>query len=198
MDQNDLEAVTSILAAAFQDSSFYRYIAPEPGERKNFLEAMFRYRLGRGLAAQETYLAVEGPRIVGMAAWDPPVLPGTAAPPRDDGFRKALGEFSPDIQERWFGFLTLLIDCRARVLRQPFWGLSPIAVLPEEQGKGYASQLIRKKLAEIDAQGLPCFLATQNKGNAKLYRRYKFKIYREDSIDSSGIIHYTMVRGKIR
>jgi GNAT superfamily N-acetyltransferase len=71
--------------------------------------------------------------------------------------------------DKWFGFLNLLVQSRAKVLTQPFWGLSPVAVLPGEQGKGYGSLLIRQKLTEIDAQGLPCFLATQSGENAKRY-----------------------------
>jgi predicted N-acetyltransferase YhbS len=76
----------------------------------------------------------------------------------------------------------------------PFWSLAPIAVLPEERGKGIARELILRKLPEFDAAGLPCFLGTQDRINLTIYGNYGFNLIREDPVAPSEIIHYTMLR----
>jgi predicted GNAT family N-acyltransferase len=54
--------------------------------------------------------------------------------------------------------------------------------------------LIRKKLRDIDADSLPCFLGTQDRINLTIYAKYGFKKIREDPIAPPDIIHYTMIR----
>jgi predicted N-acetyltransferase YhbS len=76
---------------------------------------------------------------------------------------------------------------------RPCWSLAPIAVLPEQQGEGIASALIRKKLAEIDALSQPCSLGTRDEVNLAIYARYGFRKVREDAL-SPGLTHYTMVQ----
>jgi predicted acetyltransferase len=67
-------------------------------------------------------------------------------------------------------------------------------VLPEKQGKGFASELIRRHLHTIDDDGLPCFLATQDPMNCDIYKRYGFEITSEDEVSNSGVISYAMLR----
>jgi hypothetical protein len=68
MVKTDLDSALPILVSAFTDSPFYRYIAPDEGDRRKFLAAMFRYRIGAGLEKNETYLATAEGHIVGIAA----------------------------------------------------------------------------------------------------------------------------------
>jgi predicted GNAT family N-acyltransferase len=68
--------------------------------------------------------------------------------------------------------------------------------LPERQGAGIASALIRKKLTEIDALSQPCFLGTQDEVNLAIYARYGFEKVREDPL-SPELNHYTMIRGRV-
>jgi GNAT superfamily N-acetyltransferase len=185
-----LDEALALLAAAFFDRPFYRYIAPDPLERREFFALNFRLRLEHGLETGEIDGAVQDGRIAGLAVWTPPA---GAPPPEDRAMEAVFAGFSPVLRERFFGFLRTLTAARDQVIRQPYWSLAPVAVLPEKQGSGIASVLIRKKLAEIDARFQPCFLGTQDAANLAIYGRYGFEKVREDAL-SPDIIHYTMIR----
>jgi GNAT superfamily N-acetyltransferase len=161
---------------------------------------MFRYRIVHGLEHNETDLAERegGGKIVAAATWAPP-----AEPLKDEQvarlleeMRDTLAPYSPGVAARWVGFYEKLLAALRKSVQQPFWSLSPIVVLPEEQGRGIGSRLIRKKLEEIGA--LPCFLSTQSTANRDIYIRYGFRTTVEDRLDDgrseSGIVSYTMIR----
>jgi GNAT superfamily N-acetyltransferase len=188
-----LDEAVSLLVSAFQDRPFYHYIAPDRPERREFLALNFRLRLEHGLGASEMDLAFLNRRIAGIAVWAPPV---SVPPPEDHSMEEAFSVFPPGLRERFFGFFRTLMAARDQVISQPYWCLAPVAVLPEAQGRGIASALIRKKLAEIDALSLPCFLGTQDEVNAAIYARYGFQKVREDPL-TPGITHYTMIRPRV-
>jgi GNAT superfamily N-acetyltransferase len=187
----DLDGAVALLAAAFVDRPFYRYLAPDPVERREFLALNFRLRLEHSFEAGHIDGAMQDRQIAGLAVWVPPAAP---PPPEDRSMETAFAGFSPGLRERFFGFLRILTAARDEVVRQPHWSLAPIAVLPEKQGSGIASALIRKKLAEIDALAQPCFLGTQDEQNLAIYGRYGFQKVREDPL-TAGLTHYTMLQG---
>jgi GNAT superfamily N-acetyltransferase len=185
-----LDEAVSLLVSAFLDRPFYRYIAPDKPERRAFLASNFRSRLEHSLETSEIDLAFPGPKIAGIAVWVPPA---DTPPPEDHAMEETLRDFSPGLKKRFTAFLDTLTAARDRVVAGPCWALAPIAVLPEAQGTGIASALIRKKLAEIDAVSQPCFLGTQDTVNVEIYARYGFRKAREDPL-SPDITHYTMLR----
>ncbi|MDR0759798.1 MAG: GNAT family N-acetyltransferase [Treponema sp.] len=192
MAPEHLEEAVTLLVSAFQDRPFYQYIAPDQVERREFLTLNFRNRLEHSLGAGDIELAFQDRRLTGIAVWSPPL---NAPPPEDHSLEEAFSVFSPGLQERFFGFFRILMAARDQTIRQPYWSLAPIAVLPEEQGKGIASALIRKKLREIDASRIACFLGTQDAVNLDIYARYGFQKVREDPL-APGRFHYTMIRPK--
>jgi hypothetical protein len=194
MKKGDLDDAVSLLTAAFQNSRFYRYIENDDSLRLKFLAVNFRDRLTNGLGVNDIDLAVNKGKILGIAVWAPPVERAQA-----HSMDELFAPFPPDLKNRFTNFLEILLSSRDSVMQHPYWSLAPVAVLPLEKQKGIASILIRKKLAEIDAAHLPCFLGTQDKINTAIYARYGFKTAREDIIAPAGpggeaIIHYTMVR----
>ncbi|MDR2247467.1 MAG: GNAT family N-acetyltransferase [Treponema sp.] len=193
MGEEHLEAAVTLLVSAFQDRPFYQYLAPGQVERREFLALNFRGRLEHGLGVSDIELAFQDRQLTGIAVWSPPL----SSPPPDDHSQEeafsVFSVFSPGLQERFFDFFRILTAARDQAIRQPYWSLAPIAVLPEEQGKGIASALIRKKLREIDAARAACFLGTQDAVNLDIYARYGFRKVREDSL-APGRFHYTMIR----
>jgi ribosomal protein S18 acetylase RimI-like enzyme len=200
---SDVEAVVAVSVRAFRHSDCYGYIAPDEEERGKFLETMFRYRTVHGLEHNETDLAERenDGKIIGAATWSPPGEPlkDEQIPRLIEGMRTLLSSYSSGIAARWVGFYEILLAGMKKSVQQPFWSLSPIVVLPEEQGKGTGSRLMRKKLKEISA--FPCFLATQSAVNRDIYNRYGFRTTVEDRLGEGnencpegGVISYTMVR----
>lgn len=187
----DLDETVALLSAAFWDRPFYHYLAPSQAERREFLALNFRLRLEHSIGISDIDLALLDRRIAGIAVWAPPARdPG---PEDHSAMEEAFSVFSPGLRERFFGFFRTLIAARDQAVSQPYWSLAPVAVLPEHQGRGIASALIRKKLAAIDASPAPCFLGTQDAPNLDIYARYGFQKVREDPL-APGLIHYTMVR----
>jgi ribosomal protein S18 acetylase RimI-like enzyme len=147
--------------------------------------------------AYQTELALEGGKIVGSATGVPPQ--GEEKPGKGSGHRSegALDEvfkgLSPGVVERWMKCQPI-IEAQEKTLPQPFWDLAPIAVSPEAQGRGIGSQLLRRKLREIDQACLPCFVATQDRGNLGIYERFGFKKIDEIPIAPDGPVSYSMLR----
>jgi len=198
MEKSDLDEVLLVTIKAFQDGALYKYIAPDATVRAEFLSKVFKSRLINSMSSDEIYLAKEDGKIVGAATW-------TLSPQVSDT-KKSISETTvdylsgipDDVKDRWNGFIKVLMAAKTKSIQSPFWGLSPIVVLPEKQGMGIASKLIRDQLAKIDSEGLTCFLATQDIDNLNIYYRYGFKVTSEDKISDSGVISYTMVRPGIQ
>ena len=78
----------------------------------------------------------------------------------------------------------------------PHWYLSIIGVDPDYQGMGYASKLLKTKLAEIDEQNLSCFLHTENENNLKIYEHFGFELIKKVKIPNADFYLYGMLRKK--
>ncbi|MDR2098310.1 MAG: GNAT family N-acetyltransferase [Spirochaetaceae bacterium] len=194
----ELDEASALLAAVFQDRPFYRYLAPDDTERREFLAENFATRLREGFGVSDIQAAClpdgAGGRIVGIAVWAPPRQTREDAPPHEDAFAR----FSAPLRERFFRFLGILHDGKNEALReaagQPVWALAPLAVLPAEWGKGAGGALLRSKLRELDTRKARCFLGTQDAENAALYGHFGFKIMRKDPLPGSELVHHTMLR----
>ena len=69
--------------------------------------------------------------------------------------------------------------------RKRFFHLYLIGVLPECQGKGYASKLMNPILGKMTENSIPVYLETANTNNVKIYEKKGFKVY--DSWFKSGL-----------
>lgn len=61
--------------------------------------------------------------------------------------------------------------------KDKFYHLYLIGVLPECQGKGYASRLMNPMLDYMDKNSIPVYLETANINNVKIYEKKGFKAY---------------------
>ena len=77
----------------------------------------------------------------------------------------------------------------------PHWYLHNIAVKNEHQGHGFAGELLKPVLPELDRKGIPCYLETQNPHNVSLYEHYGFKLMEEADIPGNrGVKNRAMLR----
>ena len=189
-----MHEVLLVTTKAFQNADLYKYVASNDTVRAEFFRKIFQSRLINSLGRDEIYLVKEDGKIIGAATW---MLIQLVAVTKNSASRIGeipFNELPYDIKDRWSGFIKVLLDAQKRSIQPPFWSLSPVVVLPEKQGLGIASKLIRKQQIKIDASGLPCFLATQDIDNVDIYLRYGFRTTSEDKISNSDVISYTMVR----
>jgi ribosomal protein S18 acetylase RimI-like enzyme len=194
----DIPAVVDLMAQAFQNAALYRYLEPDEAKRQELLRAVFHHRVPASFSADQSELALDGGVLLGAALWTPPALPD--APKHENtALNEAVRRFGPAVSEKWEYFHTILFGAFERASFAPHWSLSPIAVLPQAQGKGAASLLIRDKLARIDERGEPCLLATQDAVNIAIYGSYGFTVIQEDVIDAaSGLKSYCLLRSAPR
>ncbi len=66
--------------------------------------------------------------------------------------------------------------------REPHWHVGPIAVHPDEQGRGVGKALLNTLLEKIDEQGAPAFLQADIDRNVALYQRFGFEIVSRETI----------------
>jgi GNAT superfamily N-acetyltransferase len=198
LEEGEIGEAAALLVTAFQESPFYRYIAPDDAERREFLTVSFDKRLRDGFGVNDIQVfcrdaGESASAIAGIAMWIPPAQDGTG-----HQVEAGFDGFSALLRERFFNFLEIMDAARKAAIKdnaesRPVWALAPIAVLPSEQGRGIGGALLRSKLRELDSQKLRCSLATQDKGNAAIYEHFGFKTAREDPI-AGAVTHYTMLR----
>lgn len=74
------------------------------------------------------------------------------------------------------------------------WYLQNIAVEPEQQGKGYGSQLISAMTEKIDNIGLPIYLETNKERNLSFYQKHGFEISENTIIPKTDVPLWCMLR----
>jgi GNAT superfamily N-acetyltransferase len=72
-----------------------------------------------------------------------------------------------------------------RHLREPHYYVRDVGVLPDMQGKGLGSTLLRPTLDRCDREGLPAYLEASSERNAALYERHGFKLTDELRVGGS-------------
>lgn len=72
-----------------------------------------------------------------------------------------------------------------RHLRIPHYYVRDVGVLPDMQGKGLGSALMRPTLDHCDREGLPAYLEASSERNAALYERLGFRITEELRVANS-------------
>jgi GNAT superfamily N-acetyltransferase len=179
-----------LLATAFQDDPLMVYVLPNAQRRRRLLPVLFgvvvRYCLRYG--AVYTTSGLEG--VVGC---QPPGQPTTIG-------RLALISLSdPPLQLGLTGLRRFLrassASDRARKQAAPgaHWYIWALGVDPARQGRGFGGHLVQTVLWQAKAQGIPCYLDTENPRNAPFYRQFGFRQVSEHPIAGSDVRLYSML-----
>lgn len=181
----DLERAAEIQAQAFHDDPLWAYILPNVRQRERELIRTFRVFLGASIRRGQTYGV--GEPLAGIAVW--------SAPNEGEGFGALVGA----------GFLRLLVSpfvlsffkagpvfgqferMKKQYATDPHYYLNTIAVSPEAQGKGLASQLIRPFLDKADAEGVSAYTETMTPSNVGLYQHYGFEVVETYDFPKKGL-----------
>lgn len=136
----------------------------------------------------ETLCAVRDGEIVGVGAAAAsgtcrPVLPPPRALLSD---LRLMGPRTAIAVARW------LAAWQRRDPAEPHIHFGPFAVLPELQGKGVGSALLREHCRRFDAAGANAYLETDRERNVRLYRRFGFETIAEARV--LGVPNWFMLR----
>ncbi len=187
-------AVDLMVKAIFEDPSSI-YFFPDVTTRKEKLSRLWKFFLGQVLSSGELYATSSN--IEGLAGW-------ISHNPAENSVPKTL---QGDIMSLTFkmGFddmmkisyhMMLCGQLHEQHVNFPHWCLSPIAVSPELQGKGYASKLIKPMLSRIDNEQKPCYLQTENEKNIPIYEHFGFKLIEKASLPHTDVYIWCMLRDK--
>jgi len=165
----DLPLLADVLARAFQDDPVFAWSIRDPADRRARLPAMFETFAEVFLPHHETYLTEDR---TSAALWAPAgVDPLQGAP--GAWFAQRCGELlSPDAAAGCLAVGELFEQHRPAA---PCTYLQLIGVVPEQQGNGRGSQLLRHVLARCDTAGTPAYLEASTTDNRRLDARHGFR-----------------------
>lgn len=171
-DGADREAVTTVLAAAFEADPVMRWAFPDDAIRRVRLAAMWDIIGGDGYLPRGASSVVHD---VAAALWMPPgqelgdafwdehserfgaALDGDVE--RLGAMSEAMGAHHPHDQDHWY--------------------LMAIGVAPPAQGRQLGSALLAHTLERADAAGTPAYLEATSARSRALYARFGFEVLAE-------------------
>jgi GNAT superfamily N-acetyltransferase len=183
-----------VLAAAFQNDPGYTWIFPDPERRAASLRRYWDSVIGLHALCGEIYATAD---LSGVACWLPPT--NTAALlwcTLRTGFAsaRALLGFDKDDRNRLVQLVQYATSAKNQVIRGPAYTLSLLGVLPECQGQGIGSALLRHRLSLPGADAAAWYLDTDTERNVALYERHGFMVVHEGEIPGAGMRLYGILR----
>ena len=196
--EGQVKAASEMLTRAYYDYPLYVYLFPDLDERNRNLLVFFEFIVPYGIINGELYSI--SANLEGVAIW----LPYWEADMPEEkiikcfGGERQRGEFrlrmGLEFYKRIEPIMKHLDRCYKEYANFPHWYLSTIGVDPVYQGRGYASLLIRAKLAELDKQNVPCYLETMKEKNVSIYRHFGFEVVEEGIIPDTDVPMWAMLR----
>jgi GNAT superfamily N-acetyltransferase len=166
---NDVPALARALALAFDDDPVTEWLMPNPAGRIGRLERMFGPINAKRLSVPygHAQIAAGG---AGAALWIPPehVHLSTFASLRLlPAIAWATGSAFPQLMR--FGAAVDAVHPH-----EPHYYLPQIGVVPDAQGRGIGSALLRAGLDRADEEGMPAYLEATTERSLVLYERHGF------------------------
>ncbi|HEY97485.1 MAG TPA: GNAT family N-acetyltransferase [Dehalococcoidia bacterium] len=193
LEKPQIKPASRILARAFRDDPVMEYAFPENGG--NDPRMPYAYELMLRLGVKYGYTYATSSALEGVATWDRFYNPGYS-------FWRTLlsGSLVPAMRMGWDAgkrmqkFADALKEKQQEIVSGIHWYLQLIGVEPEQQGKGFASQLIREMLHRIDKEGLPCYLETELEENVPIYEHFGFQTIEEYRVPDTPLRMWLMLR----
>ena len=188
-----IKPAAQTLAKAFQEYPVSVFLEPDAARRRKEQPRIFRDLIKNNLDKGTIYGT--SPGMEGVAVWFLVDKNYEASPPR-----RTLGEWLRSLREdkvkaqKRQAFFEFSRDIRKRVLPDKYWYLQLLAVEPANQGKSFASKLMKPMLELAEKQGLPCFLETQSQRNVSLYGHYGFVIVEEGTVPMGDVYSWAMLK----
>jgi ribosomal protein S18 acetylase RimI-like enzyme len=193
VDKSGIKQASAALSSAFFNYPLMEYLFPDEIERKLGLFSLFEYYLYYSIRYGEVYTISSN--FEGVAIW-------LTSDNYHMGFFRTLRavplpvifRMGSTANERMKGTDGYMDAVHKRLMSPPHWYLGTLGVVPEMQGKGYASKLLNPMLARIDEAGLPCYLETQVEARVSLYEHFGFRAIDKSIIHGTDITNWGMLR----
>jgi len=189
----DIKPAGAMLARAFFDDAQVIDAYPDPEERRRKLKYTFEFVVRYGLLYGEVYAPT--PALEGAAVWvySTYVERTPLRMLRSGGMLLGL-KSGIDAVRRQAPVNTFIENLHHEQTPFPHLFLDSLGVDPDQQGKGYASQLLRPMLARCDRDRLPVYLYTNRAENVEMYRHFGFELLSENKLPGMDVTHRAMLR----
>lgn len=172
--------LAGVLARAFHDDPIWEWVFPDAPARARRLPRMFLHFLHHARRRGDTMRTTAG--ADGAAIWR---APGQWRETRWTQLRLGLS-MAPLFRDAGDRILTLGNTVESRHPDEPHWYLAVLGTDPPAQGGGVGSALLRERLTECDAQGIPAYLETETVENVAFYARHGFAVRDEADVPKGG------------
>jgi GNAT superfamily N-acetyltransferase len=169
--RDDIPAMGYVLAAALHDDPVMSWILPDETRRRVRLRGIMELFTGRFQRHCENRINEAG---TGAAVWAPPGATFTTQ--EDLRFEAGLVTASAGDLSRLGAVVELLDEHRPP---EPHHYLSLLGVIPDRQGAGIGSALLRSVLDGADRLHVPAYLEATSPRNRSLYERHGFEVRAE-------------------
>lgn len=185
---------SDVLANAFQDDPFYRFVIPDDNRRSKNL----RWLMGKVVDYSMLYgEAHTTPGVEGVICWLPP---GETELRMGRIIRVGLPTIIPRFgfagYRRFDDSMAYSGKIHKSSVKEPHWYLWAIGVHPEYQGKGIGGKLLRPVLARAGRTRTPCYLETHNQRNIPFYEKFGFRIVEEGRVPEHNLPIWAMLKEK--
>jgi GNAT superfamily N-acetyltransferase len=160
---DDLDGLTALLTAAFEQDPIWRWAFPDNG-----LERLWRLLIGSALRYPNVWVAGD---YAAAAVWIPPggvELTEAEEEQLEPLLESVIGARAADVIELMERFDS------SHPHDQPHYYLSLLGTDPARRGEGIGMALLRHNLAQIDAEGMPAYLESTNPANNSRYQGVGF------------------------
>ena len=192
LEAHQLSRAYEVMGRAFQDDQLLKYLVPDDAKRArlapSFVGMVVRYCSSYG----EVHTT---PTLKGVACW---LRPNHSSPTFTGIVRTGL--LTEPLKFGWAGlrrFMDMVSyteKVHKRAAPGPHWYLWGLGVEPSKQGRGIGGALMLPILARAGADGLPCYLETQNEANVPFYRKHGFEVVSAGEVPKRGLRVWAMVR----
>ena len=179
MTRADIEPLSRVLARAFRDDPFHRWIFPSHRAWARRSHRSFAGLIHDNIERGGLLTTENGE---GAAIWLPPGLPQPGALEQIAMAVRMLAVFGRRFFRVTGGFQRMM----ARHPREPHWYLAVLGTDPVHQGKGVGSALIEPVLEHCEREALVAYLEASRIENVPYYQRFGFEVREEIAMPADG------------
>ncbi|MBI2486419.1 MAG: GNAT family N-acetyltransferase [Deltaproteobacteria bacterium] len=177
---NDIEKVVYIICKAFDNDPVFNWIVKQDNRRGARAEKLVTISFDLIIPFEEIYLSEKDN---GAAVWVPP-----------DNHKLSINQtlkvLKMFISVAGFGRLLEMMKffnyMQSQHPKSPFFHLLYLGVLPEAQGQGVGTSLLKPILKYCDEKGFTAYLENSNEKNLPFYQKNRFVTFNEWKINNKG------------